>query len=75
MAEEKKGFFSRLVAGLEKTRKAVVYGLDDLFNGPGEVDDEFFDELEEILITGDVGVRATEEILEELREAVEAQIP
>ena len=73
MAEEKKGFFSRLVAGLEKTRKAVVYGLDDLFNGPGEVDDEFFDELEEILITGDVGVRATEEILEELREAVEAQ--
>ena len=73
MAEDKKGFFSRLVAGLEKTRKAVVYGLDDLFNGPGEVDDEFFDELEEILITGDVGVRATEEILEELREAVEAQ--
>ena len=73
MAEEKKGFFSRLVAGLEKTRKTVVYGLDDLFNGPGEVDDEFFDELEEILITGDVGVRATEEILEELREAVEAQ--
>ena len=73
MAEEKKGFFGRLVAGLEKTRKAVVYGLDDLFNGPGEVDDEFFDELEEILITGDVGVRATEEILEELREAVEAQ--
>ena len=33
MAEEKKGFFSRLVAGLEKTRKAVDYGLDDLFNG------------------------------------------
>ena len=71
MAEEKKGFFSRLVAGLEKTRKAVVYGLDDLFNGPGEVDDDFYDELEEILITGDVGVRATEEILEELRAMTE----
>ena len=46
MEEEKKGFFSRLVAGLEKTRHAVVSGLDDLFNGPGEIDDTFYEELE-----------------------------
>jgi len=70
MAEEKKGFFSRLVAGLAKTRDAVVNGLDDLFNGPGDVDEDFYDELEEILITGDLGVRATEEILDELRDKV-----
>lgn len=73
MAEEKRGFFSRLVAGLSKTRSAVVNGLDDIFNGPGEVDDDFYDELEEILITGDLGVRATEDILEELREQVKTE--
>ena len=73
MAEEKKGFFSRLVEGLQKTRDAVVNGLDDLFNGPGDVDDDFYDELEEILITGDLGVRATEEILDELRDKVKEQ--
>ena len=70
MAEEKKGFFSRLVEGLTKTRNAVVNGLDDIFNGPGDVDDEFYEELEETLITGDIGVRATDEILEELKAKV-----
>ena len=73
MAEEKKGFFSRLVAGLAKTRNAVVNGLDDIFNGPGDVDDEFYEELEETLITGDIGVRATDEILEELKAKVKEQ--
>ena len=70
MAEEKKGFFSRLVAGLTKTRNAVVNGLDDIFNGPGDVDDDFYEELEETLITGDIGVRATDAILEDLRDKV-----
>lgn len=73
MEEEKKGFFSRLVAGLEKTRHAVVSGLDDLFNGPGEIDDTFYEELEEVLISGDMGVRMTEMILEDLREQVKAE--
>ena len=73
MAEEKKGFFSRLVAGLTKTRNAGVNGLDDTVNGPGDVDDDFYDELEEILITGDMGVRATDDILEELRDKVKEQ--
>lgn len=71
MGNEKKGFFSRLVAGLAKTRAAVVSGLDAIFNGPGEIDEEFYEELEEILITGDIGVRATEAILDELRTKVE----
>ena len=73
MAEEKKGFFSRLVAGLTKTRNAVVNGLDDIFNGPGDVDDDFYEELEETLITGDIGVRATDAILEDLRAKVKEQ--
>ena len=73
MAEEKKGFFSRLVAGLTKTRNAVVNGLDDIFNGPGDVDDDFYEELEETLITGDIGVRATDAILEDLRDKVKEQ--
>ena len=68
MEEEKKGFFSRLVAGLEKTRHAVVSGLDDLFNGLGEIDDTFYEELEEVLISGDMGVRTTKTILIDLRE-------
>ncbi len=73
MAEEKKGFFSRLVAGLSRTRSAVVNGLDDIFNGPGEIDEAFYEELEETLITGDLGVHATEDILEQLREKVKEQ--
>ena len=70
MAEEKKGFFSRLVAGLTKTRNAVVNGLDDIFNGPGDVDDDFYDELEEILITSDIGMDTTIRIMEELKDRV-----
>lgn len=71
MAEEKTGLFSRLAAGLAKTRNAVVRGLDDIFNGPGEIDDDFYDELEETMIEGDLGARATEEILDQLRDEVE----
>jgi fused signal recognition particle receptor len=67
---EKKGFFSRLVAGLTKTRDNIVSGIDAVFHGFTKIDEEFYEELEEILIMGDLGVRATEAILEELREKV-----
>ena len=46
---EKKGFFSRLVSGLTKTRKSIVNGLDSIFNGFSKIDDDFYEELEEIL--------------------------
>lgn len=70
MAEEKKGFFKRLIQGLTKTRDAVVSGLDSIFSGHAAIDDDFYDELEETLISGDLGVHATEDILEHLKETV-----
>ena len=70
MGEEKKGFFSRLVAGLTKTRDNIVSGIDAVFSGFSKIDEEFYEELEEILIMGDLGVRATEHILDNLRDKV-----
>lgn len=70
MGKEKKGFFSRLVEGLTKTRDNIVSGIDALFNGFSKIDDEFYEELEEILIMGDLGVHATEAILEDLKRKV-----
>lgn len=70
MAEEKKGFFKRLVSGLTKTRKNIVSGIDSIFNGFSHIDDEFYEEIEEILVMGDIGVKATGEIIENLKEKV-----
>ena len=70
MSEEKKGFFSRLVEGLTKTRNNIVSGIDSIFNGFSHIDEDFYEELEEILIMGDLGVHATENILEDLRRKV-----
>lgn len=70
MSEEKKGFFGRLRDGLTKTRDNIVQGIDSVFSGFSSIDDEFYEELEEILIMGDIGVAATEEILTKLRQQV-----
>lgn len=70
MSEEKKGFFSRLVAGLTKTRDNIVSGIDAVFSGFSKIDEKFYEELEEILIMGDLGVKATEAILDDLRAKV-----
>lgn len=67
MSEEKKNFFSRLKEGLSKTRNNIVSGIDSVFSGFSNIDEDFYEELEEILIMGDIGVRATQEILEKLR--------
>lgn len=64
------GFFERLKEGLGKTRNNIVSGIDAVFNGASSIDEEFYEELEEILIMGDIGVSATEEILERLRSQV-----
>lgn len=68
--EKKQGFFSRLVAGLTKTRDSFVSGIDSIFNGFSSIDDDFYEEIEEILIMGDIGVRATQEILDNLQQKV-----
>lgn len=70
MAEEKKGFWSRLVSGLSKTRDNIVSGIDSIFSGFSNIDDDFYEEIEEILIMGDLGVRATEAILDDLKAKV-----
>ena len=69
-APAKTGFFAKLKQGLKRTRDNFVYNLDVVFKGAEEIDDAFYDDLEEILITGDIGVQTTEEILERLREQV-----
>nr|WP_300825199.1 signal recognition particle-docking protein FtsY [uncultured Schaedlerella sp.] len=70
MGEEKQGFFKRLVSGLTKTRDNIVSGMDSIFHGFSKIDDDFYEELEETLIMGDLGVRTTEEIIEGLKEKV-----
>lgn len=70
MSEEKIGFFKRLVSGLSKTRDNIVSGIDSIFHGFSHIDDDFYEELEEILIMGDLGVRATMDILDDLKEKV-----
>lgn len=73
MSEEKKGFFKRLVSGLTKTRDSIVSSIDSIFSGFSKIDEEFYEELEEVLIMGDLGVNATYAVLEDLREKVKAQ--
>ncbi len=73
MSEEKKGFFGRLKAGLTKTRDSIVRGMDSVFGGFGSIDDEFYEELEELMIMGDMGVNATSDILERLKMQVKEQ--
>lgn len=70
MSEEKKGFFARLKEGLTKTRNNIVRGIDSVFNGFTTIDEEFYEELEEILIMGDIGVNATNDILERLKQQI-----
>ena len=71
--EKKKGFFGRLVEGLTKTRDNIVKGIDNVFSGFSNIDDDFYDEIEEILVMGDLGVHATEEIIENLKRQVKEQ--
>ena len=64
------GLFSKLKEGLTKTRDNIVSGIDSVFSGFSSIDDDFYEELEETMIMGDMGVRATEEIIEELKQKV-----
>ena len=64
------GFFDRLVQGLTKTRNNIVSGIDAIFNGFSHINEEFYEDLEELLVMGDLGIHATERILEDLRKKV-----
>ncbi len=67
------GFFKKLVSGLSKTRDNIVSGMNSVFTGFTNIDDDFYEEIEEILIMGDIGVRTTDTIIEELKEKVKKQ--
>ena len=71
MSEEKKGFFRRLREGLTKTRNNIVAGIDSIFSGFSSIDDDFYEEIEEILVMGDIGINTTTSIIEHLKEEVE----
>ena len=67
------GFFEKLKEGLRKTRASFTDGMDQIFNSYEKVTEEFYDELEETMIMGDIGVKTTEELLDHLREEVRAE--
>ena len=67
MGEEKVGFFRRLVRGLSKTRDSIVSGIDSIFSGFSSIDDDFYEEIEEILVMGDIGINATSRIISNLK--------
>ncbi|RKD28526.1 signal recognition particle-docking protein FtsY [Lacrimispora algidixylanolytica] len=70
---EKKGFFGKLVAGLQKTRDNIIAGVDSIFSGFSAIDEEFYEEIEEILIMGDLGIQTTMSIVEDLKKKVKEQ--
>ncbi len=64
------GFFEKLKAGLAKTKDAFVGKINNLFRAFAKVDEELLEELEEILISADIGVEVTEQIIDDLREKI-----
>ena len=70
---EKKGFFSRLSAGLTKTRDNIASGFDSIFKGFSSIDDDFYEELEEIMIMSDMGIDTTMSIIENLKKKVKEE--
>lgn len=70
MGETKKGFFSKLVEGLSKTRNSIIAGIDSIFSGFSNIDDDFYEELEEILIMADLGINTTNSIISDLKAKV-----
>ena len=67
MGEEKVGFFRRLVRGLSKTRNSIVSGIDSIFSGFSSIDEDFYEEIEEILVMGDIGINTTTRIISNLK--------
>ena len=70
---EKKGFFSRLAAGLTKTRDNIASGFDSIFKGFSSIDDDFYEEVEEIMIMSDMGIDTTMSIIENLKKKVKEE--
>ena len=67
------GFFDRLKEGLRKTRASFTDSMEQIFNDYERVTEDFYDQLEETMIMGDIGVKTTEELLDHLREEVRSE--
>ena len=67
------GFYKKLSEGLTKTRDNMVKGLDNVINGYSDIDEDFYEDLEETLIMGDMGVNATSRVMDNLRAMVKEQ--
>ncbi|MBQ9325875.1 MAG: signal recognition particle-docking protein FtsY [Clostridia bacterium] len=73
MSEKKKGLFARLREGLSKTRGNMTNKVDDLVRETRKIDDDFYDELEDILILSDCGMKATMSMMDTLRTRVKEE--
>ena len=73
MEKEKVSFFEKLKKGLNKTRINLLDGIDSVIHGFSEIDDDFYEELEEVLVMADIGVFTSEEIIEEIKTAVKVE--
>lgn len=71
--EKPKNFFSRLVEGLAKTKKGITEKVDLLIKGYAEIDEDLYEEIEEVLITADVGMTTTLKIVDQLRDNIRAK--
>lgn len=69
----KKGFFSRLFSGLTKSRNSIGNGIERAFTSYDRIDEDFYEDLEETMIMGDIGIKATDQIMEKLRAQVKEQ--
>ena len=71
--EQKKGLFSRLWQGLSRTRTSVAGRVDELIEATEEIDEDFYEDLVDILIMSDMGVRTSDKVIEELKRRIEEQ--
>lgn len=71
--EQKKGLFSRLWQGLSKTRTSVAGRVDELIEATEVIDEDFYEDLVDILIMSDMGVRTSDKVIEELKRRIEEQ--
>jgi fused signal recognition particle receptor len=68
--KDKEGFFSKLFSGLTKTRNTITSRIEQVLKFSSAIDDELFEELEEILITSDIGVKSTSKIIDTLKDKI-----
>lgn len=73
-ADEGIGFFAKIKKGLSKTRDQFSQGLTNLFTRNVKIDDDLYEELEEILISADIGMKSTLEIVDELRDEIKKEV-